>query len=140
MVTYTDGACNDEVHLGDLLFLVVDDLAVFVVRKVARDQAESDIIQEFSAHVLLRIEKDAEVVKDIVEEKMHYDGSSNTRRQSLKVLIGLLHLLKPIIGPVVLEMLVDLPVDQIRQRFILTEPRQQGHPVVQLKLFFCSRT
>lgn len=140
MVTYTDGACDDKVHLGDLLFLVVDDLAVFVVKKVARDQAESDIVQEFCAHVLLRIEKDAEVVKYIIEEKMHYDGSSNTRRQSLKVLIGLLHLLKPIIGPVVLKMLVDLPVNQIRQRFILTEPRQQGHPVVQLKLFFCSRT
>lgn len=114
MVAYTDGSCNDEVHLGDLLFLVVDDLAVFVVRKVARDQAESDIIQEFSAHIFLRIEKDAEVVKDIVEEKMHYDGSSNTRRQSLKVLIGLLHLLKPIISPVEFEMLVDLPVNQIR--------------------------
>ena len=140
MVSDADRAWGDEVHFGDLLLLVIDDLAVVVVGEVSRDDAESDIVQELGAHVLLGIEKDAKVVKDIVEQEVYYDGLSNASRQSLKVLVGLLHLLEPIIGPEVLEVLVDLSVDRIRQRFILTEPRQQCHPVVQLKLLFCSRT
>ena len=71
---------------------------------------------------------------------MHNDATFDRWRQCIDELIVFLDLSQTILGPVVLEVLVDLPVQAIRQWFVLSEPRQQSHPIVQLERFlFCAK-
>jgi hypothetical protein len=65
-----------------------------------------------------------------------YDYAALDRsRQRINKLIVFLDLIQAIISPIVLKVLVNLPVQGIRQGFIFPEPGQEGHPIVQLKCF-----
>lgn len=64
---------------------------------------------------------------------MDNDSSLDAARQSINKFVILLHLINTIVSPVVLEVLVDLPVQTVRQWFILPEPSQQRHPIMKLK-------
>jgi len=67
---------------------------------------------------------------------MNNDATFYWPWQSIDELIVLLHLVKAVVRPVVLKVLVDLPVQRIRERFVLSEPGQQGHPIVKFESFF----
>lgn len=82
------------------------------------------------------IEKDPEVVKNIVKQVVHNDASLDTRRQSVDELIVFLNLLEAVVRPKVLEVLVDLAVKTIGQRLVFPEAGEQCHPVVKLEGLF----
>lgn len=132
VVSDSNGAIEDEVHLKNFLFLVIDHVLFFLLAEVAGFQAKGNIVQELAVLVCLRVEEEAEVVEDIVEEVVDDDTSLDLPRQSIDELIVLLHLAEPVVLPEVLEVLVDLPVQTVWQGLV-TEPRQQSHPVVQIK-------
>lgn len=62
-----NSAIEDEVHFEDFFFFVIDHILVLLVRKVARLQTESHIIQKLAVLVFLRVEEETEVVKNVVE-------------------------------------------------------------------------
>ena len=123
---------QDEVHLKDFLLLVIDDIFFLFFAEVTRFQAEGDIVEELAILVCLRVEEKAEVVKDVIEQIMHNNSPLDLPRQSIDKLIVLLDLAEPVILPKVLEVLIDLPIEAVGQRFV-PEPRQQGHPIVQIE-------
>jgi len=123
METDTDGTIDDEVHLKHLLLFVIDDILIFFVAEVARFEPEGDIVQELAILVLLRVEEEAEVVENIVKEVMDDDTSLDLAWESVDKLIVLLHLAEPVVEPVVLEVLVDLAVERVRQGLV-TESSQ----------------
>ena len=53
--------------------------------------------------------------------------------QHIDVLVLFLHLAKSVVVPVVLEVLIDLLVQRVGQGFVLSEPGQQSHPVVEFE-------
>ena len=111
MIANTNRAIQDEVHLKDFFFLVIDDILIFFLTEVSRLKAESNIIEELAIFVLLWIEEKAEVVEDIIEEVMDDYTALDLPRQRVNELIVLLDLAEAIIGPEVLEVLVDLAVE-----------------------------
>lgn len=74
-------------------------------------EAEGDIVEELAVFVLLRIEEEAEVVEDVIEEVMDDYAALDLPRQCVDELVVFLDLAKAIIGPEVLEVLVDLAVE-----------------------------
>ena len=103
-------AVDDEVHLQDLLLFIVDDVLVLLVAKMAGFQSEGHVVEELAVLVLLRVEEEAEVVEDVVEEVVDDNTSLDLARKGIDELIVLLHLAQPIVQPVVLKVLVDLAV------------------------------
>ena len=74
-------------------------------------EAEGDIVEELAVFVLLRIEEEAEVVEDVIEEVMDDYAALDLPRQCVDEFVVFLDLAKAIIGPEVLEVLVDLAVE-----------------------------
>lgn len=128
----THGALQNEIHLKDLLFFVIDHILFLLVAKVARLQSECHIIKELAILVLLRVEEETEVVENVVEEVVHNDATLDLAGQRIDELIVFLDLAEAIVSPEVLEVLIDLAVKRVRQRLV-TEARQQSHPVVQVE-------
>ena len=77
-----DSNCSieDEIHLEDFFFFVVDDLLVFLLGKVTRLQTESHIVQEFAVLVFLRVEEESEVVEYVIEQVVNNDTTLNLSR------------------------------------------------------------
>ena len=125
-------AVNNKVHLENLFFFVIDDVFIIFVAEMARLQPKGHIVQELAILVLLRVEKEAEVVENVVKEVMDDDASLNLTRQGINELIVFLDLAEPIVQPVVLEMLIDLAIEGVGQGLV-AESRQQSHPVVQVE-------
>ena len=67
VVTNANSSTQDEVHLEDLFFFVIDDILFFLVAKVARFESKGHIVQEFTLLVLLGIKEEPEVVEDVIE-------------------------------------------------------------------------
>ena len=63
----TNSAIEDEIHLENFLFFIIDDILVFFLREVARFQTEGHIVEELAVLVFLRIEEESEVVEDVIE-------------------------------------------------------------------------
>ena len=78
---------------------------------MSRLKAESNIVEELAIFVLLWIEEKAEVVEDIIEEVMDDYTALDLPRQRVNELVVFLDLAETIIGPKVLEVLVDLAVE-----------------------------
>ena len=78
---------------------------------MSRLKAESNIVEELAIFVLLWIEEKAEVVEDIIEEVMDDYTALDLPRQRINELIVILDLAEAIIGPEILEVLVDLAVE-----------------------------
>ena len=74
-------------------------------------ESKGDIVEELAVFVLLRIEEEAEVVEDVIEEVMDDYAALDLPRQCVDELVVFLDLAKAIIGPEVLEVLVDLAVE-----------------------------
>ena len=132
MVPNADCAIEDEVHLEDFLLFVINHVLFLFLAEVARFQSESNVVQELAVLVGLWIEEEAEIVKDVIEQVMNDDATFDLPWKSIDELVVLLHLTQSVVLPVVLEMLVDLPIKTVRQRFV-TEPCEQGHPIVQFE-------
>ena len=80
---------------------------------MSRLKAESNIVEELAIFVLLWIEEKAEVVENIIEEVMDDYTALDLPRQRINELIVLLDLAEAIIGPEILEVLVDLAVEWV---------------------------
>ena len=83
---------ENEVHLEDFLLLVIDDVLLLFLAKVARLESEGHIVEELAVLVGLRVEEEAEVVEHIVEEVMDDDTSFDGTRQSIDKIIIFLDL------------------------------------------------
>jgi len=75
-----NGAIENEVHLKDFFFFVVDDLLVFLLGKVARLQTESHVVEELAVLVLLRVEEESEVVEYVIEQVVNNDTTLDLSR------------------------------------------------------------
>ena len=64
---------------------------------------------------------------------MDDDGSLEGPREIRHVLI-VCHLSKSIVHPEIFEVLGYLLVKRVWQRLVISEPREKGHPVVQIKV------
>ena len=113
MIANADCTIQDEVHLQDFFFFVIDDVLVFFLTEVPRLKAKCNIIQELAVLVLLRIEEEAEVVEDVIEQVMDDYAAFDLPRQRINELVVFLDLTQSIIGPEVLEVLVDLAVKRV---------------------------
>ena len=113
VIADADCTIKDEVHLKDFFFLVIDDVLVFFLAEVPWLKAECNIIEELAVLVLLGIEEEAEVVEDVIEEVMDDYAAFDLPRQRINELVVFLDLAKAIIGPEVLEVLVDLAVKRV---------------------------
>ena len=98
-----------------------------------RLKTECHLKQEFAFLILLGIEEESEIVEDVVEQEVHDDTSSDRFGQNFDEFIVFLDLTESVVGPVVLEMLVDLFVQRVWQRLVLSETSQQSHPIVKVK-------
>lgn len=58
----------NKVHFQDFFLLIIDDTLINVTAEMPRFQSKSNIMQEFAVPVLLRVEKEPEVVKDVVKQ------------------------------------------------------------------------
>ena len=125
-------ALEDEVHLQNLLFFVVNHTLVLFVAEVARLQTEGHVVEELAVLVLGWVEEEAEVVKDVVEQVVHNDAALYLPWQRTDELVVFLDLTEPIVGPEVLEVLIDLAVERVGE-WLVTEASQECHPVVQIK-------
>lgn len=132
VIADTHGALKDKVHLKDFFLFVVDDILLLLVAEVARLQSESHIVKELTVLVLLRVEEESEVVENVVEQVVNDDAALDLTGQGVDELVVFLHLTKTVVCPEVLEVLIDLSVERVRQGLV-TEAGQQGHPVVQVK-------
>ena len=110
VVTNANSSTQDEVHLEDLFFFVIDDILFFLVAKVARFESKGHIVQEFTLLVLLGIKEEPEVVEDVIEEIVNDDTALDLSWESIDELIVLLDLTESIVSPKVFEMLIDLAV------------------------------
>ena len=111
MIANTNCTIQDEVHLKDFLFLVIDDILVFFLAEVSGLKAKGNIIEELAIFVLLWIEEEAEVVEDVIEEVMDDYTALDLPWQRVNELVVFLDLAEAIIGPEILEVLVDLAVE-----------------------------
>ena len=110
VVTNANSTTQDEVHLEDLFFFVIDDILFFLVAEVAWFKSKGHIVQEFTLLVLLRIKEEPEVVEDVIEEIVNDDTALDLSWESIDELIVLLDLTESIVSPKVFEMLIDLAV------------------------------
>ena len=56
-----------EVHLKYLVFLVIDDIFVLIFAELTWLKAKGNIIEELAVLVFLRIEKESEVVENVIK-------------------------------------------------------------------------
>jgi len=102
------GALEDEVHLGDLILLLVDELVLFGVSEEARHKAEGDVIKHPGVLVLFRVEKGRKPHEDVLEQVVRHDLPLYAPRQRPQVLILRLQIDEAVMGPVVAEVSFDL--------------------------------
>jgi len=124
---------DHKVHFEDLFFFVVDDVLAGVFGQLSRLQTEGNIVKELAVAVLLGVEEVSEVVENVVEKIVDYDSSLDGPRKSCDEFVVFLDLSEAVVGPIVLEVVVDLVVKTVGQGFVLSEAGQQCNPVVQLK-------
>lgn len=80
--------------------------------------------------MLLGVEEVAEVVENVVEKIVDYNATLDGSRKSCDEFVVLLHLSQAVVGPIVLEVVVDLVVKTVGQWLVLSEAGQQRDPVV----------
>ena len=101
-----------------------------LVAKTSWFKTKSYIIKEFAILIFLSIEKEAELVKYVIEKVVNNETSSNRSWQCSHEFIVFLYLSKPVICPIVFEMLIDLTIERVWQWLVLSKSSQQGHPIV----------
>lgn len=113
MVANADCAVDHKVHLNDFFLFVVDHDPLLLFHKLARFQPKSHIVEKLALFVLLRVEKEAEIVEDIIEEVMNNDAPLDRLGQDGKEFAVFLNRGEPIVGPIVFEMLINLAVELV---------------------------
>lgn len=111
MVSDTDCSVKNKVHLKDFFLFVIDDVLFFLIAKVPRLESEGHIVEEFAILVLLRIEKESEIVEDVIEQVVNDNATFDLPGQCVDELVVFLHLTESIVCPEVLKVLIDLPVE-----------------------------
>ena len=99
-----------EVHLQNLLIFIINHAFTFLVAETSWFKAKSYIIKEFAVLIFLGIEKEAELVKNVIEKVVNNETPSNGSWQCSHEFIVFLYLPKPIIRPIIFEMGIYLAV------------------------------
>ena len=71
----TDCSMEDEEHLYDFLFFVIDYIFIFLVLELTRLEPKCDIIEELTICVLLGVKKESKVVENVIKQVMDNDDS-----------------------------------------------------------------
>lgn len=132
MIAYADKSIQNEVHLKDLLFFVIDNIFFLLLAEMTRFKAEGDIVEELAILVRLRVEEETEVVEYVIKKVVHDNASLYLPWKCIDELIVFLNLTESVILPKVLEVLINLAIQTVWQRFV-SEPCQKGHPIVQIE-------
>jgi hypothetical protein len=133
MISYANSSADDEVHLKNFFLLVLDDILVLLLAKVSGLQAKGNVVKKLAIFILLVVEEETEVVENVIEEIVHNNSTLNAAREDINQLFVFLKLAQSVVGPVILEMLVDLPVERVGQGLVLSKASEKSHPVVQLE-------
>ena len=75
VITDANKSIEDEVHLQDFLLLVIDDVLLLFLAEVTRFESKRHIVEELAVLIRLRVEEEAEVVEDVVEQVVHDDAA-----------------------------------------------------------------
>jgi len=137
MVTNPDCARRDEVHFHNRVLFIINNALTLDWKKLSRLQSKGYLVQKLCCLVLLGIEEEPKLVKNVVEQIVHNDRAPHWPRKGCDELVCLLYVGKPVVDPKVLKVIVDLYVKTLGQRLVVPEAGNQSYPVVQLKgLFF----
>ena len=113
MVSHANSSADNEVHLEDFFFLIIDNVLVLLLTEVTGFQSKSNVVKELAVFILLRVEEETEIVEYVIKEIVHNDSTLNAARECINKLIVFLHLAQSIVGPVILKMLVDLTIERV---------------------------
>ena len=122
VVADTHNSFLDEVHVGDFMLLIQNELVVIVVVKLLWPQSKADIIQKFRVHVFSRVEESSELVDYVIEKVMKHDVLFNPNWTLVEVLIFLCEGLQSIVGPVVGKVSINL-VDERLWKWLVRKTR-----------------
>ena len=112
----------DEVHVGDFMLLIQNELVVIVVVKLLWPQSKADIVQKFRVHVFSRVEESSELVDYVIEKVMEHDVLFYPNWTLVEVLIFLCEGLQSIVGPVVGKVPINL-VDERLWKWLVRKTR-----------------
>lgn len=142
MESYPDSATEDKVHFEDFCFFIVNyTVFVLVVGKRSWFQSKCNVSQELTIFIFLRIEEESKVVENVIKQVMHNDARADWLWELVNKVIVFFHFSNSIVTPVVFEMLVNLSVKWIGQGTVISEPREEGYPIVKFEnRCFKSRT
>ena len=99
-----------EVHLKNLFVFIINHAFTLLVAETSWFKTKSHIIKEFAILIFLGIEKEAELIKNVIKKVMNNKTPSNRSWQCSHEFIVFLNLSKPIIRPIIFEMSIYLAV------------------------------
>lgn len=111
LIANSNSAIHDKVHFQNLLLFVINDALVLIFAKMARFQPKGHIVQKFGVLILNWIEKEAEIVEDVIEEIVHQNSMFDRLRQPHDKITVFLDMSQAIVLPIVLEVFVYLAVE-----------------------------
>lgn len=131
--TYAHFAFETEIHLGNLIFLPVDNLilGIQIWAKVARHETEGYVVKKLGLFPLSGLKEVHKLMKHILKNVGGQEFSPHSFRQIGQLIIVLVNRLKSIILPKVCKMCLNLLIQSFREGFIPSEPHHKGHPVSQ---------
>ena len=89
--------------------------------KMARFEPKGNVMEKLAIFVFLRVEEKSEIVNYVIEQVVHDNTSLDCSWQRIQELIIFLYLRKSVVRPVVLEVVVNLPIQVVREGSIVTE-------------------
>jgi hypothetical protein len=119
-----NASAENEIHFEHLLLLIVDQSFINILAEVAGLQPVGYVVEELGIPVALRVEELLKVLEDVVEEVVNNDGTLDALGQSVEEFVVFADLAQAVVGPEVLVVLVDLPVQRWCERPILLEACQ----------------
>ena len=108
-----DFSTDYEVHFQDLLIFIINHAFTLLVAETSWFETKGHVVKEFAIFVFLSIEKEAELVKYIIEKIVDDKAPSNRSWQCCHEFIVFLYLSEPIIRPIIFEMGINLAVKRI---------------------------
>jgi RNase adaptor protein for sRNA GlmZ degradation len=81
MVSHANSSADNEVHLENFFFFIIDNVLVLLLTEVTGFQSKGNVVEELAIFILLRVEEETEVVEYVIEEIVHNDTTLNAARE-----------------------------------------------------------
>ena len=104
----SNGTLMDEIHLWHFILLVVDDPVFFRGLKSAWHESKSNVVQKSCLVISTRMEESLVLLEDIRKEIYRHDLVLDFIRKGFQVEVFSVETGKPVLGPVVVEVGLDL--------------------------------